>query len=274
MLIIGEKIQILNPTVFSAVEKKDPDIIADLAQQQIEAGAHGLDINLGPGRQAGKLLPDIVRAICDRVDAQLFFSADSPGFTEAMKACSGRATINASTAEPDELSRSMSAAGCFNTDLVVLLTKRGCLPCTVDQWCLMAEEVIETAEKNKFPLRQLYIDPVLRTRYYPTAPGLGTMAMEIGPVCQALQLIKELRENGVRTIVGLSNISLHLPYGSKSPLHCSVLGLLKAAGLDAAIMNPLDRSLMEIASTDESQSVPEAMINSNNIDDTKLSAMS
>ncbi len=256
MLIIGEKIHILNPTVFEALQKNDLTPIVELAAKQMRAGADALDINLGPGRQTGRFLPDIIRAITEHVEAHFFFSADSPGFTKSIEACSGRATINAATAEPRDLARIMSAAACFDLDLVVLLTRKGKLPHTVDQWCLMAEEVLETAEKNDFPVTKLYIDPVLRTRFDPAAPSLGTMAMEIGPVCQAVKLIRELRECGIRTIAGLSNISLHLPYGSRSPLHCSVLNLLTASGLDAAIINPLDSRLMETVRASMTSSLP------------------
>lgn len=244
MLIIGEKIHILNPVVFSALKEQDTAPIVTLAEKQIRAGADALMINLGPGQQTAKLLPGIIHAISQRVETHFFISADTAEFIKSVKACRGRVTINAATAEPDRLARAMSAAACLGLDLVVLLTGKGDMPHTVDQWCLMAEDVIETAEKNNFPVGKLYLDPVLRTRFDPNA-DLGTTAMETGPVCHAIQLMRQLREGGIRTIAGLSNISLHLPYGRRSPLHCSVMHLLMAAGLDAVILNPLDSTLME-----------------------------
>lgn len=247
MLIIGEKIHILNPAVLRAVEERDPESIAELAFKQVEAGAGAVDINLGPGSIAGKLLPDIVKIIREHEAVKLFFPADAPEFTESIKNCGRHAAINAATAEPAGLARIMAAAGCFNADIVVLLTVKGHLPVTVDEWCFMAEEVLETAEKNNFPVEKLYLDPVLRTRFDPASPELGTSAMETGPVCQAIQLIKRLRKQKIRTLGGISNVSLHLPCGCRSPLHCSVLRLLKTAGLDAAILNPFDSRLMKIA---------------------------
>ncbi len=250
MLVIGEKIHILNPLVHEAVESRNIAPVVELAVRQVEAGAHALDINLGPGRRAGSLLPEIIEEIQQRVDTSFLFPADAPEFTNAIKACRNRATVNAVTADIDNLQRTLAAADCFDANVVVLLTREGVLPWTVDQWCLMAEEVIETAEARKFPLERLYLDPLLRTRFNPGAPGTGTSAMEFGPVLQAIKLIGELRAEGIKTIAGLSNISLHLPAGSRSLMHQSVLALLKAAGLSAIIMNPLDSKLMEIASSE------------------------
>ncbi len=245
MLIIGEKIHILNPEVFHAVENRAIEPIVNLATAQVQAGAHALDINLGPGRIAGSMLPEIIEAIQDNTDATVCFPAGIASFIEASKACRRPPIINAVSAEPEELARAMSAAKCFDAELVVLLTRRGLLPVTVDQWCLLAEEVIETAEKAEFPLDKLYLDPVLRSHFDPCAPVSGTSVMETGPVCEALKLMKQLRTEGIKTIAGLSNISQHLPYGSRSTLHCAVLNLLSATGLDAVILNPLDRNLME-----------------------------
>lgn len=251
MLIVGEKIHILNPAVFHALQAQDTAPIVELAEKQIKAGADALMINLGPGQQASKFLPEIIHAISQRFDTHFFFSADSPEFIKSVKACHGRATINAATADPDKLPGIMSAAACLDLELVVLLTRKGNLPHTVDQWCLMAEEVIEVAEKYQYPIEKLYLDPVLRTRFDPFAK-LGTTAMETGPVCQALQLMTELRPSEIRTIAGLSNISLHLSYGQRSRLHCSVINLLMAAGLDAVILNPFDFRLMETVRSESS----------------------
>ncbi len=247
MLIIGEKIHILNPEVFQAVSNRDIDTIVRLACRQVEAGADAIDINLGPGQQASDMLPEIAAAINQAVDTTLFFPSGPRKFPEAVNACNKRPVINAVTADPDDLARTMAAAECLNTELVVLLTRKGILPTVVDEWCLLAEEVIETAEKIGFPTNRLYLDPVLRSVFDPYSPAASTSVMETGHLCHALKLIKQLRQDGIRTLAGLSTISQHLPYRTRNAVHCSTLTMLADAGLDAVIMNPFDKKLMATA---------------------------
>ncbi len=247
MLVVGEKINVLNPMVYKALEQGNLNPIKELAKVQTTAGAEALDVNLGPGRRYGRYLPKVIEAIQEAVDTQLFFTADVIGLAEGLKLHRGRPTINAVTADPDSLPRAMSAANCFEANLVVLLVKPGCLPTTTDEICLVAEEVIEEAEKRDFPIDRLYLDPILRPRIDPIAHDVTCTAMDLGPIVEAIPLIARLRTSRIHTIVGLSNISLGLPRGKRSQLHCSVLKLLKTIGLTAAILNPLDQRLMEAA---------------------------
>lgn len=245
MLVVGEKINILNPLVHKAIQDEDFTTLVDLGIRQLNAGADALDINLGPGRAAGKLLPSLVQAIQEKKECTLFFTADVIGLTEGLKVHKGRPVINAVTAEHDSLTRAMAAAECFDASIVVLLVKNGVLPQSPDQWCLLAEEVLETAEKRHFPLENLYLDPVLRPQMNALTLDVISTGAGLSSLVEAVKLIKHLRTQGVKTIVGLSNVSLAMPYGSRSAMHCSVLNLLRSADLDAAILNPLDSKLME-----------------------------
>ncbi len=247
MLVVGEKINILNPLVYKALEQGDLNPLRKLAIDQKAAGAEALDVNLGPGRRYGRYLPRVIETIQEAVDIRLFFTADTIGLVEGLKLNRGRPTINAVTADPDFLSRAMSAANCFKANLVVLLVKSGCLPTTTDEICLMAEEVVEEAEKCNFPTDRLYLDPILRPRIDPMALDITCTTMDLGPIVEAIPLISRLRTEKIHTIVGLSNISLGLPRGKRSQLHCSVLKLLKTIGLSAVILNPFDQRLMKVA---------------------------
>ncbi|MCX7729666.1 MAG: methyltetrahydrofolate cobalamin methyltransferase, partial [Candidatus Caldatribacterium sp.] len=61
-----------------------------------------------------------------------------------------------------------------------------------------------------------------------------------------LETLKEIKEEfpGVRTICGLSNISFGMP--NRRLLNRTFLALCAGYGLDAAIIDPLDRELMSV----------------------------
>ena len=72
MLIIGEKINILNRLVYEAVSSKEMSAITSLALLQVETGADALDVNLGPEiTQGEKIMQEVVTAIQQYVDVPL-----------------------------------------------------------------------------------------------------------------------------------------------------------------------------------------------------------
>ena len=70
MLIIGENIQIISPTVRAAIEARDAAFIQNLAKRQAQAGADFIDLNVGPQKKAGievvSWMVDTVQAVTDK----------------------------------------------------------------------------------------------------------------------------------------------------------------------------------------------------------------
>ncbi len=246
MLIIGEKINILNPTVYKALKDQDPAPIKKLAREQVEAGAQALDVNLGPGKKIAQLLPWTVKTIQDEVDTPLFLFSNIVNIPDGLKVHRGRPTINAVTCDPFILPRAMAAAKCFDANLVVLLIQPGFRPYNLDDYCILAEWVLEIADQQDFPIKRLYLDPVLTSRIDPMAWELTSGHMDFTPVIEAVNWIPKLWLEPVKTICAISNASMGLLPGDRSHLHQKILSSLLLAGLNAAIMNPLDQNLMSI----------------------------
>ncbi len=247
LLLIAEGLHVLNPSVYEAIDSRDQDRLMALVRKQVSTGAQALDVNLGPGKAMGRLTPWVLSAIRQVTDVSLFFSARVLSLPQIMENYRGELTINAVTADPEFLPQAMKTARRYGAGLVVLLVRPGLVPTGIDGRDQLAMEVLDQAVKNDLPLEQLYLDPVIGCRPDPAAWEVSHGLPEIGPVLEAIALIKELSNDLVRTIVGLGSGSQGLARGSRSALHCRLLPLLAEAGLDAVIMNCLDGELMAAA---------------------------
>ncbi len=256
LLLIAEGLHVLNPAVYQAIEGRNQDRLTDLVRKQVRAGARALDVNLGPGKAMGSLTPWVLSAIRQVTDVPLFLSAQALSLPQTMESYRGELTINAVTADPELLPQAMTTARQYGAGLVVLLVRPGLVPTGIDGRNQLAMEVLDQAVKNDLPLEQLYLDPVIGCRPDPAAWEVSRGLPEIGPVLEAIALIKELSNDLVRTIVGIGNGSQGLARGSRSALHCRLLPLLAEAGLDAVIMNCLDRELMAAARAIENGTSP------------------
>ncbi|MCI5132895.1 MAG: hypothetical protein D3904_15610 [Candidatus Electrothrix sp. EH2] len=247
MKIIGEAMHILNQSFVQALENRDTDAVARMAREQVEAGAEALDVNLGQVRQFGALTPWLVETVQEAADVSLFLSSHVLSQLRALEIHKGRATVNAVTADPDDLRRAMESVGPFQADLVVLLVSSQLTPSDADGRLFLGTQVLDIAAEVGFPLERLYLDPVIACRTDPMTWTLSAGLPDIDTLLTSVQLLGELAQPRLRILTGLSNASICLPWNQRSAFHCRLLPLLAEAGLDAVIMNCRDRALMDRA---------------------------
>lgn len=250
MLIVGERLNILNPAVYKAIIKKDKSVLKDIINQQLESGADGLEINLG-GWQAGvsamSWIVDLVRSVSD---CPVFLSPLPGSLPDALKRAGQGNFINCVTADRDKLESMLSAAECLDCSLVVLLTKKGFLPSSIDKACNLAEEVLEIAESRGFPLDRLFLDPVLRPRIGYLDKDLTKCAPDISFFMETVYLTGQLRTPRVKIIVGISNISAGLRTKERRKINRLALKMLRIAGINAVILDSRDKELVRLAKYD------------------------
>ncbi len=247
MFIIGQGINILNKRIFEAIRDRDEGVIRAAARRQLERGADGLDICMGTGKGCSGALPWLVEQVRSVSDCPLFLPPCPEGLSLSLEKAGKNSFINCVTADARRLDSMFSAAGCLGASLVVLLTRKGYLPSSLDEICMVAEQVLEKAEKRRFPTEKLLLDPVLRPRTVCFSGGYETIYPDITLFMEAVYLIGRLREKKVKTIVGLSNITTGLPENVHNRLQLQVLDLLGMAGLDYVIMHTGDRDLVRAA---------------------------
>ncbi len=247
MKVIGEEMHILNQKFVQALESLDKETVAKMAQEQVDAGAEALDINLGQVRQLNDLTPWLVETVQEATSIPLLLSSHVLSQERTLEFHKGQATINAVTADPDELRRAMKIAARFQADLVVLLVSSLLTPSNVNDRLMLAAQSLEIAEELNFPLEQLYFDPVIACRTDPNTWTLSAGLPDIDTLVASLHWLGDLTDHKTKTIIGLSNASICLTKEKRSAFHCRLLPLLAEAGLDAVIMNCRDQALMDVA---------------------------
>jgi len=240
MLIIGENIHIISPKVKAAFETQDSKFIQDLAIRQVRHGADMLDLNIGPQRKRGvEVMEWIVGAVQGVTDVPLSLDTTNAAAIEAgLKKVKRQAMINSTSGDPERLENVMPLAAKYNAKIIALTMGKSGIPTTADARVQMAMEVlIPKAMELGIPMSNLYLDPLVLT-----VNGTQEHAPE---TLNAVRFFKQLADPPPMTVVGLSNISNSVPQENRSLINRTFLVMLMAAGLDAAIADPLDNKQNE-----------------------------
>ena len=235
MLIIGENIHIIAPKVKAAFAEMDSKFIQELALRQVKHGAHVLDLNIGPQRKQGvQVMEWIVDAVQAVTDTPLSLDTTNAAALEAgLKKVKRQAMINSTSADPERLENIMPLAAKYNAKVIALTMGKTGIPTTADARVQMAMEVlIPKAVELGVPMSNLYLDPLVLT-----VNGTQEHAPE---TLNAVRFFKQLTDPPPMSVVGLSNISNSVPNEGRSLINRTFLVMLMAAGLDAAIADPLD----------------------------------
>lgn len=242
-LLVAQGLHLLNREVHAAVTGRDETALRRLALQHMHPAIGALAVSLGSGGMASRLTPWVISSLLDWLDVPLFVSANILDHLSILRSSGPRIVINAVTADPAHLARAMQAAGQYGAGLTVLLVRAGLTPCGVDDRLTIAGEVLDQAYRIGLPFSRLYLDPVLACRPDPFALRISRGLPDIGPAAESISLIKEL-DTGVGTMVGLGTGTQELGGQKPFPAQLSMLSLLRAAGLDAAIVNSRNKLLM------------------------------
>lgn len=236
MIIVGELINGSREAIAKAVAQRDAKAILDVAQKQVEAGAHLLDINAGtdPDREVEDLLW-LVEVVLEELDVPLCI--DSPNFQAIevglKKARERAAMINSITGETKRLEAFLPLIEACQSQIITLCMDDSGIPETPGGRLEIAVSLVEKLTAHGVQASRIFFDPIIRP--VSTDSQAGQIARD------TLRLIKK-ELPGVNTICGLSNISFGLPH--RQLLNRNYLTILLAEGLDAAILDPTDGSLM------------------------------
>ena len=235
MLIIGENIQILSPTVRTALDTRDAAFIQNLARRQANSGAQFIDLNIGPRKKDG---PEVVSWLVDTVqavtDAALSFDTTNVAAIEAgLQKVKRQAMINSTSADPDRMANVMPLVAKYKTKVIALAMGKEGIPPTAEGRVELAMNVlIPAAEEWGVPMEDFYVDPLTLT-----VVGMQEHAMH---TLNAVRFFKQVASPPPMTVVGLSNVSNQVPTEGRSLINRTFLVMLMSVGLDAAILNPMD----------------------------------
>ena len=233
--VVGERI---NPTgkkrFQQALRDGDMNYILEQAVSQAEAGAQILDVNVGaPGVDEPALMEQVVKALQSVVSLPLQLdSSHAEALERGLRVYNGKPIVNSVNGEPEVLEKVLPLCKKYGAAVVGLaIDERGIQPKAEDRVAI-ARRIKKAALDAGIPREDIYIDCLTLTASAQQEDVLATV--------QALHTCKT--ELGVRTILGVSNISFGLP--CRPYLNTTFLTMAMYAGLDLAIMNPSSEEMM------------------------------
>ncbi len=233
--VVGERI---NPTgkkrFQQALREGDMNYVLEQAVSQAEAGAQILDVNVGaPGVDEPVLMEQVVKALQSVTSLPLQLdSSNVEALTRGLRVYNGKPIVNSTNGEPEKLAAILPLCKKYGAAIVGLaIDEKGIQPKAADRVAI-ARRITEAALAAGIPREDIYIDCLTLTASAQQEDVLATV--------QALEACK--KELGVRTVLGVSNISFGLP--CRTYLNTTFLTMAMYAGLDLAIMNPSSEEMM------------------------------
>jgi 5-methyltetrahydrofolate corrinoid/iron sulfur protein methyltransferase len=247
MLIIGEKISVIAKKVREALQKLDPKPLQDLAVAQSKAGAHFIDVSIGPAEENGpKLMDWAVKVVQEVVEKPLCLDTTNIAAMEAgLKAHNnkwGVPIVNSTSNEPERFPM-MELAGKYNAKIIALTLGKGSIPADAEDRCVIAAEIMARGMEFGIPMENIFLDPLILQ--------LCTMQDQGRQALRAIKMFRELNDPPMNTVVGLSNISNGAPKHVRPIINRNFLAMLMYEGLSSAIIDPLDKDMMDTVKTVE-----------------------
>mgnify|MGYP001809736462 CR=1 FL=1 len=236
-VIVGERINPTGKKKFrEALLADDIDYVLSEAKSQIDSGAHVLDVNVGlPGIDEAAVMLRAVRALQRTYPVPLQIdSSESAVLERALRYYNGKALVNSVNGKKKVMEEVFPIVKKYGGVLVALALDEDGIPPTAEGRLAVARKIVETAEAYGINRKNIIIDTLTLT--------VSSQQKEAMETVRALSLVK--KELGVRTVLGVSNISFGLP--QRELVNAVFFGAALNAGLDACIINPLSSQMMAV----------------------------
>jgi 5-methyltetrahydrofolate--homocysteine methyltransferase len=235
--IIGERINPAGkPWLKEALNNGEIDRVAQLAKEQVEAGADIIDINVTiPGVDEVELLPRVVEVVQDAVEVPLSIDSSKPdAIRAALPLCEGKVIVNSVNGNPEILEALLPKVKKYDAAVIgILMSKEKGIPKEAGTRLEVAQTILEAVEAAGIPKSDLIIDCL--TLAVGAEPDMGVVALDtMRDVSNQLDL---------NVTMGISNVSFGLP--NRARINAAFIAMAAAAGLTCAIVDPHSRAVRE-----------------------------
>lgn len=234
--IIGERINPTGKKIYSQeLHEGKVAYIRQEALEQTRMGAALLDINVGaPGVDEPAAMERAVFCASGVTAVPLVLDSSSPAALErGLKAADGKVLINSVSGEAKSLSRVLPLAKKYGAAVIGLTLDAKGIPDSAEGRLAIARRIRNAARKHGIPDQDIIIDCLTLT-----------VSAEQKRAAETLRTISMVKEKlGLSTVLGVSNISFGLP--QRPIISSAFFSMAMAAGLDAAIINPKDKAMMD-----------------------------
>ncbi len=235
-VVIGERINPTGKKKFKeALINRDMNYILNEAISQKDKGAHILDVNVGlPDIDEEQLMVEAVEAIQATVDLPLQIDSGTPAVIEAaLRRYNGKPMVNSVNGKLEVMEKIFPIVKKYGGVVVGLTLDKSGIPKTAEGRLAIAKTIVDTAKQYGIDKKDIIIDTLTLTVSAEQEIALETV--------RALSLVRDVL--GVKTILGVSNISFGLP--NRPLINTTFFALALHAGLNACIVNPSSTQMMD-----------------------------
>ncbi len=233
-VIIGERI---NPTgkprLKQAILDGDYDYICRLGLEQIDSGAAILDVNVGvPGIEEPAVSAEAVQRLQAITSVPLQIDTSNyDAMAGSLRLYNGKPLLNSVCGKEESLAKVLPLVKKYGAAVVALTLDDSGIPETAEGRIAIAEKIIARAAEYGIARRNIIVDPLALT----ISTGGDNAKID-------LQVLRELTKRGIKTVMGVSNISFGLP--ARDAVNSAFFVLAMEAGLSCAIINPQSAAMM------------------------------
>ena len=234
-ILIGERI---NPTgkprFKDALRANDMNYIVNEAVKQIDAGVHVLDVNVGlPEIDEKIMMKNAVEAVQTVTDVPLQLDSNNAAVLEdAMRIYNGKPLVNSVNGEEESMRKIFPLVQKYGGAVIALTMDNSGIPETAEKRVEIAERIISVASEYGIGKKDIIVDPLALTVSSNQQSALVT-----------LKAVKFLSQKGIKTSLGVSNISFGLP--KRELINSTFFANALENGLNCAIMNPFASGMMD-----------------------------
>lgn len=227
--IIGERI---NPTgkkrFKQALIEQDMNYILSQAIEQVDAGADILDVNVGlPEIDEPEMMVKTIKALQAVVDVPLQIDSSDPEAIEAgLRVYNGKPIVNSVNGDDEVLDSILPIVKKYGASVIGLTLDSNGIPKTVEDRINIAKKIMDKALSYGIPREDIIIDCLTMT--------VATDQNAAKDTLRALKYVKD--ELGLRTVLGVSNVSFGMP--NRPRVNQVFLHMALNYGLDLPIINP------------------------------------
>lgn len=238
-MLIGERLNATGSRKFKRLLlAEDVDAMLEIAREQIEGGAHALDVNVAVTERNDEayLMELLVKRLELGVEAPLVIDTTDPDVMEAaLRTAPGRCLLNSTNLESgrEKFDRVLSLAKNYNAAVMMLTIDEDGMAKSIERKMSVAKRMIKIA-KQEFGFEEQ--DLVFDLLTFPLSTGDKEFADSAMNTIEAIRQLKtEIPE--VLTSLGVSNVSFGLGKAARPVLNSMFMHHCVKAGLDMAIVH-------------------------------------
>ncbi len=234
-VIIGERI---NPTgkkrFKEALRENDIGYILNEGLAQNKKGVEILDVNVGlPEIDEPAMMVNVIKALQGVTDLPLQIDTVDPAAMErAMRIYNGKALINSVSGKEESMKSVFPLIRKYGGAVIAVTLDENGIPSSAFERVEIAKKIISRAKEYGIDEKDIIVDP---------------LAMAVSSDSESanvtLEAVKMLHNMGIKTSLGVSNISFGLP--SRADVNSVFYTMAMQCGLDCAIINPFSDEMMK-----------------------------